>query len=773
MSPSTSPSAEPSKSAAPSNTPSIQPSVQVTSPSSSPSAEPSKSAAPSSTPSIQPSIQVTTPAPSASPAAEAWFINDLSNLCNNNGLGDYIVYSETALTFGADNTINGGNAGSHTALAGDANPSIAEGYKAKLNDGGVNEHLFYEEVKAAFLKGSSLTGGESTDTDLGDTTFTPGFYSSVGQTFNVIAYKHVTLDGKADPDSVFIFQTPTTLITGAGCNIILKNGAKAENVLWIVGTTFTSGANNVFQGSILAGAAINYGADNTVHGGAFAKTAITIGADNELDCSCILANTAVNIGARVSISDTCASDPVTSTQATSSPTSAPTVTPFVIPPTAPLPECDVDDALDNDVCTLKGDVDLAFAVHAGSAITFNGKETRVVGHIGGNTGVTGDYELAPDNTSSLQSKAPTLTFLAHSQAQWTRLMAIDFTKKITPEMGGVTFKAGTYKSNAAALNIAVDTFVTLDAENDPDAQFLFQATSSLTTGANTYFVLKNGAKAKNVIWALGSTATLGADSFLEGSIVAKTGISFLTRAELRGCALAHTAVSFASAGAVNVRRTPSGSGACVVSGSTSIDACENYAVHARTLISFDGSESTITKGDAGISPDLIGSIDITGTYKFERSEDEDTGGLTKFRRDSSFNQAEKISMRNDGTWVEIEIGGETFTPGTYRSHSELNLAVGTDVTLDGKGDPNAQFLFQATSTLKTGAGCNILLKNGARAENVIWATGTAAILGANAVIEGSILAQTSITVGIGAEIRGCAIAEAAVTFESNGKIGLP
>jgi hypothetical protein len=122
--------------------------------------------------------------------------------------------------------------------------------------------------------------------------------------------------------------------------------------------------------------------------------------------------------------------------------------------------------------------------------------------------------------------------------------------------------------------------------------------------------------------------------------------------------------------------------------------------------------------------------------------------------------------------MEIEIGGLTFTPGTYRSDSAINFAHGTVVTLDGLNETNPEFRFIAGSTLVTAADTSFILINGAKAEKVLWALGSAATLGARSVVEGSILAGTAITFGTKSILHGCALALSAVTFESEGYIEL-
>jgi uncharacterized protein (TIGR03437 family) len=72
------------------------------------------------------------------------------------------------------------------------------------------------------------------------------------------------------------------------------------------------------------------------------------------------------------------------------------------------------------------------------------------------------------------------------------------------------------------------------------------------------------------------------------------------------------------------------------------------------------------------------------------------------------------------------------------------------------------------STLSTAAGNQVILANGARAFNVFWQVGTSATLGANSVFQGSILANQSVTLSVGAAVNGRLLAQnGAVTLQSN------
>jgi hypothetical protein len=83
--------------------------------------------------------------------------------------------------------------------------------------------------------------------------------------------------------------------------------------------------------------------------------------------------------------------------------------------------------------------------------------------------------------------------------------------------------------------------VTLDAQGDVNAVFIFQVASTLTTIAGTQVVLAGGAQARNVFWQTGSSATLGPNSVFKGSILALNSITLQNAATVDGRLLARTA----------------------------------------------------------------------------------------------------------------------------------------------------------------------------------------------------------------------------------------
>jgi hypothetical protein len=111
---------------------------------------------------------------------------------------------------------------------------------------------------------------------------------------------------------------------------------------------------------------------------------------------------------------------------------------------------------------------------------------------------------------------------------------------IVGDLGGTTMTAGVY---CTAIGIGVTGTLTLDGGGDPNANFVFQAGTSLVTAGN--IVLINGAQAKNVYWQVGSSATLGTASQWQGNILALSSITLVDNATLTGRALARN-------GAVNL-----------------------------------------------------------------------------------------------------------------------------------------------------------------------------------------------------------------------------
>jgi hypothetical protein len=106
-------------------------------------------------------------------------------------------------------------------------------------------------------------------------------------------------------------------------------------------------------------------------------------------------------------------------------------------------------------------------------------------------------------------------------------------------LGGLTFTPGLYKNSTSTMisGTGSNAILTLDAQGDANAVFMFQMGSTLTTDAGTQVVLAGGAKANNIYWQVGSSATLGTSSIFKGNILADQSITLTTGVSLEGRAL--------------------------------------------------------------------------------------------------------------------------------------------------------------------------------------------------------------------------------------------
>jgi hypothetical protein len=110
---------------------------------------------------------------------------------------------------------------------------------------------------------------------------------------------------------------------------------------------------------------------------------------------------------------------------------------------------------------------------------------------------------------------------------------------IEGNLGGKTLPPGLYKSNGALEISSGD--LTLDAQGDANAVWIFQIATSFNMTSGRQVFLTGGAKASNIFWQVGSSATFGTTAVMKGTILAYASSTFATGASLEGRALARTA----------------------------------------------------------------------------------------------------------------------------------------------------------------------------------------------------------------------------------------
>ena len=177
----------------------------------------------------------------------------------------------------------------------------------------------------------------------------------------------------------------------------------------------------------------------------------------------------------------------------------------------------------------------SFAVLSGQAVTNTGSST-----INGNLGVSPGAAVTGFPPGTVNGTIYAANAVA-AQAQLNLTTAYNTAAGATPatsvpaDLAGLTLTPGVYR-NASALGLT--GAVTLNAQGNPAAVFIFQAGSTLITASGSTVNLINGAQPCNVYWQVGSSATLGTTSTFVGNILALTSISLNNGVTVTGRALA-------------------------------------------------------------------------------------------------------------------------------------------------------------------------------------------------------------------------------------------
>ncbi|HEY9073360.1 MAG TPA: ice-binding family protein, partial [Desulfobaccales bacterium] len=161
----------------------------------------------------------------------------------------------------------------------------------------------------------------------------------------------------------------------------------------------------------------------------------------------------------------------------------------------------------------------SFAVLANSTITCSGDGT-INGDVGLSAGssITGIPPVIVNGTQhvddaiAVQAQADLATAYNDAVGRTGATLHIG-------ELGGAVLLPGLYKSSPEASFAVTTGNLTLDAQGNPNAVWIFQMTATITVGtaeAGRQVILKNGAQARNIFWQVGSSATLYPNSVFKG-----------------------------------------------------------------------------------------------------------------------------------------------------------------------------------------------------------------------------------------------------------------
>lgn len=172
-----------------------------------------------------------------------------------------------------------------------------------------------------------------------------------------------------------------------------------------------------------------------------------------------------------------------------------------------------------------------FAVLGGSTVTNTGSSV-IMGDLGVSPGsaITGfpPGTVVPPGTIHA---ADAVASLAQSDAttSYNVLAGLTPTLNLTgQDLGGKTLVPGVYRFDSSAQLTGT---LTLNSLGNPDALFVFQIGSTLTTASNAAVVI-NGGNDCNTFWQIGSSATLGTTTAFKGNILANQSITLNTGADI-------------------------------------------------------------------------------------------------------------------------------------------------------------------------------------------------------------------------------------------------
>jgi hypothetical protein len=242
----------------------------------------------------------------------------------------------------------------------------------------------------------------------------------------------------------------------------------------------------------------------------------------------------------------------------------------------------------------------AFAVLGASTVTNTGP-TTITGHLGVSPGtaVTGFPPGLVLAGTIHSADAAALSAQDAVTTAYDSLVGQACTRDLTgQDLGGQTLTAGVYCFSSSAQLTGT---LTLNAQGNANAVFIFKMGSTITTASASSVALTNGASPGNVFWQVGSSATIGTGTSFTGNILALASITVTTGATVTGRTLARNGAVTLDSNAVTATNQQTSSLTTTVGG---IQTTANGA-------SFWDSGTLAARLEAGIGTRALSAIDAS------------------------------------------------------------------------------------------------------------------------------------------------------------------
>jgi len=286
---------------------------------------------------------------------------------------------------------------------------------------------------------------------------------------------------------------------------------------------------------------------------------------------------------------------------------------------------------------------------------------------------------------------------------------------IAPLLGnGVTLKAGIYSLPSAST---LNSELTLDAKNDPNAVFIFQINGSFSTSTESKVKLTNGALACNVFWKVEGLVSLAPGTFLRGTLIANNAAIITTTRDTIEGRLLSTAGAITSDG--TLAYTPTGCASLTLTGPLAPDlksaACytlftSNGPVQNTGISTVLGSIGTNVGSTTGFDPLLV-----TGTI-----HPIPDGSTVQCAADllNAYNYLNTLPDDIELLYPAQFGRNLVLTPHTYIMKAAATFT--DSLYLNAQGNPDAVFVIKINGALTTSTYSKVILINGAQAKNVYW-----------------------------------------------------
>jgi uncharacterized repeat protein (TIGR01451 family) len=291
-----------------------------------------------------------------------------------------------------------------------------------------------------------------------------------------------------------------------------------------------------------------------------------------------------------------------------------------------------------------------FGVLGASTVTNTGF-TVITGNLGVSPGtaITGFPPGIVTGGEFTDSNPVAVTAQSDALIAYNTAASLPLTEVLTgQDLGGLTLGPGVYFFASSAQLTGT---LTLDAQGNPNAIFVFQIGSTLTTATGSAVVMINGGVPHNVFWQVGSSATLGTATAFQGNIIANTSVTATTGASVLGSLIALNGAVTLDDNLITAQPTPPPP---VLPFLTLLKTNTTSPFIVGQTETF-----TLTVGNIGTVPTTLGStITVTDTLPI---------GLTP--------------VSGVGTGWEISIAGQTFTATTTTQIPALGVAPSITLTV--------------------------------------------------------------------------------------------